>query len=390
MNAVRECIFNVILFCWYRIAGFFFRLFPIENDKIVFESFFGKGYGDNPKYIAENLLKNTTMPLKIVWLIKGEPCDDFPKMVQTVKRGSFKELYHLSTAKVWVDNSRKHFGVRKRKNQYYMQTWHGSVYFKQIESDAKLSIWYRTSAKRDSKMADVLLSSSRWQTEQYRRCFWYTGTILEIGMPRNDFLAGRMKEGVAVKKKVYDYFQIDCDKKIVLYAPTFRGDGNLDAYDIDYQKLMAALQKYWNGKWIVLVRLHPNIAGESSLVEYGEGVFNASLYSDMNELLLASELLITDYSSCLFDAVYIEKASIIYASDIEEYNNKRGFTLPLSAAPVLIARNNMELEDRIKRFVMSTYIKKCQKFSDEYGIIHRSDASKRAADWIMSIVSKNS
>lgn len=386
---LQTALANICLFIWYRIVGFFFRLFPIDDNKIVFSNFFGKGYGENPKYIAEKLLENKSTSLKIIWLIKGEVVDNFPQAIQTIKRGSLKELYHLSTAKVWVDNCRKHFGVQKRKKQYYMQTWHASIYFKRIEKDAKLNIWYRASAKHDSKMIDILISSSKWQTEQYKRCFWYDGAIFEIGTPRNDFWAEELSKRTTVKKIVCKAFQVTEQKKIVLYAPTFRGNDSLRAYDMDYLKLVAFLKRYWGGEWVVLIRLHPNIERESSMIIYNNNVINASHYSDMNQLLVASDLLITDYSSCLFDAVYMEKPCMIYAADLEEYKKNRGFILPLSAAPVLQAKDNRELEIRVREFDLSKYREKCRQFSKEYGIIHNSEASKKAADWIISKVIPN-
>lgn len=375
---------NICLFIWYRVVGFPFQLLPIQNNKIVCESFLGKGYSDNPKYIIEKLLENASASLKIIWLVKGEVINDFPQSVQVVKRGSLRELYHLYTAKIWVDNCRKHFGVRKRKGQYYMQTWHGSIGFKKDEKDAKLNIWYRASAKHDSKMADILISSSKWQTEHFKRAYWYDGAILEIGSPRNDFWMEKSTERTTLKRKVCSSLHVDAGKKIVLYAPTFRDSESLWAYDLDYHRLVTVLERYWGDEWLVFVRLHPNLEKDASLIVYDKKVISASHYPDMNQLLLASDLLITDYSSCLFDAVYIEKPSIIYASDLNEYEKTRGFALPITAAPALLSQNNIELENRIREFDLSVYIQKCRKFSKEYGIIHSGDASKKAADWIIN------
>lgn len=383
---VKKCFRNIALFIWYRIIGAFFRVLPIQKNKIVFVSFFGKGYSDNPKYIAEELLKNYTLNLQLIWMIKENINCDFPQQIHVIKRGSLGELYHLSTAKVWVDNGRKHFGVKKRKRQCYMQTWHGDVGLKLIEKDINPDIWYKTSAKHDSKMIDVLISGSKWMTENYKRCFWYDGVILEIGMPKNDFWLFEAGQDQFIKNLVYSCFKLGFDKKIVLYAPTFRDKNSIDAYDIKYEKLIDTLEKYWGGKWVVMIRLHPSIEQEAVNISYNDRVINASTYPDINELLLASSLLISDYSSCLFDAVYNEKPSIIYASDVVDYEKNRGFALTPTEWPVLFAQNNIELESRIKEFKLSRYIEKCKDFLQEYGIVHCRDASKKAAEWIINNV----
>lgn len=387
MESMKKSIINIILFLWYRVLGGFFRLFPIKNSKIIFVNFFGKGYGDNPKYVAEALLENTALSLDMLWIIKGSRQYDFPPQIQVVKRWSLSELYHLATARVWVDNSRKHFGVKKRKGQYYIQTWHGPISFKLIEKDIDPDIWYKASAQNDSKMIDALISGSNWQTELFRRCFWYDGEILEIGLPRNDVLANISQQREDIKKIVYDSFGLDRDRRIVLYVPTFRNNNSIDAYDMDYGRLLSALEKHWGGSWIVMIRLHPNIEKESDGIVYNDKIRNASQYSDINHLILVSDLLITDYSSCLFDAVYIEKPSIIYASDVAEYTKNRGFAFSLTDSPALLAENNEELDSVIKEFNLPEYIQKCRDFSQEYGVIHCGDASKKAAKWILDHIS---
>ncbi len=386
MSKIKNVGNHVLLFIWYRIIGSFFRLLPIKKNKIVFMNFFGKGYGDNPKYIADSLIEDTDNSLELVWLIKRGNTYDFPKQIIAIHRGTWKELYHLATAKIWVDNSRKHFGVKKRKEQFYMQTWHASIGFKQIEKDIQPDFWYTCSAKNDSKMIDILLSGSRWQTEYMKKVFWYNGNILECGIPKNDFWSLALKNQNEIKNKVCEQLGLDKNKKFVLYAPTFRGKNSIKAYDIEYHHLLEVLENNWSGEWNVLIRLHPNIEKESKEIQYSKNVINASQYSDINELMILADLLITDYSSCLFDAVYIGKPSLLYASDIEEYSKQRGFAIPLSEAPTLIAKNNAELENVLKEFQLKTYLMECEKFLEKYGIVRVNNASKCATQWILERV----
>ena len=145
-----------------------FRIFPIDRKKIVVSNFRGKGYGDNPKYIIENLRKRKET-YKIYWLVEDKN-EKMPEEIHVVKINSIASLYHLSTAKIWIDNCRKSPYITKRKKQYYIQTWHGAIGFKKIEKEAPgLTEEYRLASLNDSKMIDILLSGSQWCTEMLQR-----------------------------------------------------------------------------------------------------------------------------------------------------------------------------------------------------------------------------
>lgn len=373
---------HILLFIWYRFIGSIFRLMPVDESKVVVENFFGKGFGESPKYIVTEILKSPKK-VKIIWLVKDRSDYEFPSGITSVRRGTFRELYHLATARVWLDNSRKHFGMKKRRGQFYMQTWHGAIGFKEVEANAGLDFWYQACAKNDSRMADVLISGCKWQTECYQSSFWYEGTIMETGRPENDFWNLTSVEKGTLKENVYRLFGFPDGARIVLYAPTFREGKNTDAYDMDYERLLRNLGKYWGGDWRILIRMHPNIENVGELLECSEKICNASSYPDIKHLILASELLITDYSSCLFDAFYINRAGIIYASDQEAYEKERGFAIPLTFTPAPVAESNDELEKIIREYSLVDYIQKCTDFSEKYGTHHYENASGCAAEWIL-------
>ena len=147
-----------LLYLWYKFASFPFRLLPIKNNRILVENFFGKGFGDSPKYIVKELLNGKTLDLEVIWLVKGKFYTDIPSEIKQVKRGTLAELYYLSTSKVWIDNERKHLGVVKRRKQYYIQTWHSPLRLKKIEMDAceNLTEFYKKTIKHDSKNMDLI------------------------------------------------------------------------------------------------------------------------------------------------------------------------------------------------------------------------------------------
>ena len=155
-------------------------LLPKDENKAVCQSYYGRGYSDSPKAIADELLSRGW---KVYWTVKGEAeAATLPPGVTPIRLDSPRAIYHLCTAGVWVDNSRKWAYTQKRGSTCYVQTWHGFP-LKRIEGDAQdaLPPDYLRAAKKDSRMADLFLSNSRFLTEIYRRAFWYQGDVLEEG-----------------------------------------------------------------------------------------------------------------------------------------------------------------------------------------------------------------
>lgn len=364
---------------------YLFRIFPIKKNKIFVSNYYGKGYGDIPKYITEELLKKSNT-YDIVWVIKDEIfASNLPKKIRVVKRNTLKCIYEQVTSKFWIDNCRKQFYERKRKNQFYIQTWHGCIGYKNAELAAAdvLPEEYIKGAKNDSKMADLLISNSKYCTNFYKKYFWYDGEILECGCPRNDII---VNNDAKVIKKVKKYYKIKDDVKICLYAPTFRADGSLEPYNIDYSSLISELEKRFSGKWMLLIRLHPNISALAGNIKgYGENIINATDYPDMQELLVASDFMITDYSSCIFDYALSNKPALIYATDIEEYSKDRDFAIKIEDTPFPLARNNKELKKIISKFDIEKYKSNVDKFYNKMGIKETGKSSKKIADLIFEI-----
>lgn len=357
---------------------------PINPRKVVFSSYYGKPYGDNGKYIIEELNRNENN-YDIVWLLKKEFIGkvNFPKNVRIVEYGSFKGFIELATAKVWVDNCRKMFCPPKRKKQFYIQTWHGSIPLKKIERDAEnaLSPGYVDSAKHDSKIADLFLSNSKFCTEIYRKSFWYDGKILEVGSPRCDVF---FEDNNSANLKVRNLYGIPKESKIVIYAPTFRADGTLDAYNIDFNILVKVLEAKFGGKWSVLVRLHPNISSQASSIQYNENVINATHYDDMYDLLSVSDILITDYSSTMFEFSLNYKPVFLYCSDIDDYKRDRDFYFDFEKLPYKIAEDNKQLMQVIQDFDSDEYKNTLYTFYKELGV-HESG---KASSEVVKIINK--
>ncbi|MFQ9037167.1 CDP-glycerol glycerophosphotransferase family protein [Hungatella sp.] len=162
---------------------YLFRVFPINNNKIVIASFGGKGYGSEGKAIADRLMEARN-DLDIVWLVRN-PDEKLPKDIRGIKFASIKAIYEQVTAKVWIDNRRKPGYVRKRRGQYYIHTWHGGgPCLKWVEKDASdtLPREYIEYAINDSKMANLMVSGSDWRTKNMRDSFWYDGEIAKCDL----------------------------------------------------------------------------------------------------------------------------------------------------------------------------------------------------------------
>ena len=295
-----------------------FSLLP-KKQKIAFVNFCGRGFGDNPKYIAEEILRQR-LPWDLVWLV-GDMSLDFPEGIRKVKYYSMRSKYELATAKVIISNAKGRMPYVKRSSQHYLQTWHGGFPLKYIEKEAEdtLDENYLRDSKYDSSITDLIISGSEFQTNIIRESFWYNGEIFKKGVPRNDALFNNTPETIARKKHQLGFAD---DERIVIYAPTFRDDYSTSAYAFDTNRLLDALRTKTGRKWKLIVRLHPVVANQSSIFTFGDDVINGSHLSDPQDLLIISDLLITDYSSMMMDFGIMHKPVLLYCTDLQEYVTK--------------------------------------------------------------------
>lgn len=362
-----------------------FGLLPIDKNKIIFMSYRGLYFNDNPRAIYEEFVKRYP-DLHYVWVLNDKSAKvDGAKIV---RHGSLAEIYHLATARVWIDNKRKGEWLVKRGGQFYVQTWHAGVTMKKVEKDAEENLpdHYVRSAKHDSTITDVILSGSKWSTDTYRSSFWYDGEILETGLPRSDIFYKNLEE---TRNKVYSAYGLDKDDRLILYAPTYRDDMSLDCYDIDYERLLASFRKRFGGTWKILVRLHANVVQHSDIIRYTDTVLDGTKYQDINELIIASEFLISDYSSCMFDALEAGKKIVMFATDIEKYMKDRGTYFTLEELPGPLTTNNDELCAAIDNFDEEYYDELIRKFMGErIQNYNNAYGSRKAVNYIVKKIAR--
>lgn len=365
--------------CWN-----LFVLFPLNKKKVVFSNFNGGGYGDNPKFIAQEFLKRN-LGWKLYWVSASDY--DLPKGILPVRPNTIAFAFHMATAGTWVDDTRKLYYFKKRPGQFYIQTWHGGLGLKKVEKDCEdaLTPEYVAYAKIDSQNMDLLLACCKWEYDSYQEAFWYDGPILQKGIPKNDIY---FEDPSPYREKVLKHFSLSSDTKLALYAPTYRDSRKTDMYNLDYEQLLISLKKRFGGNWAVLVRMHPNVSYKDYPLTYTDRILNASPYENMQELLVASDIIISDYSGCAFDFPMIGKPGFLYAEDYEEMKRTKDYYFDLKELPFTLALSSGELMKQIETFNENEYEQKCEDFRNMLDFYDDGHASKTVVDLILKFHQK--
>ncbi len=372
-----------------------FQNLPLKKKKVMFESFVGRGYNDNPYAISEHL-SDKELEYDLVWgldekLIKKVDYAD----IRTAKRFSVRYLYHLATAKYIITNSRLPKGFVKREGQVIIQTWHGTP-LKKLVLDMENNhfpniskIDYLIEFLSDVKKWDYLVSPNQYSTNIFRRCFAYEGEILEVGYPRNDRLVNFHPNEVV---KIKEHLKIPETKKVLLYTPTFRENKVTEKGKyVEEQKLNLAQIVKQNPDWIILVRSHYLIN------KYGRfkhpNIIDVSQYQDLNDLFIISDCLLTDYSSTMFDYTILNRPIIKYAYDLAEYSEElRGFYLDYhNDIPATSIENERELGELLDNFeqYQEFWLKEINDFNQRFNYLADGKATKRLVEQTLLKKEKN-
>lgn len=356
------------------------------RNMIVFDSMGGKRYSCSPRAIFEELRHEPD--LEFVWTSADGQFPP-PEGARTVLKNSREHYEALARARVVVANSRMHPWYRKPDGQTYLQTWHGTP-LKTLAFDLTTLTEHRGRGWQeitvDVAQWDVLISPNPYTTRIMRRAYRYDGAIWEIGYPRNDLLKAPEAEerGAAVRASL----GIASDKRVVLYAPTWRddlivGDGPRRVHQLalDVKRARAALGR----DHVLLVRAHHFMATDRAW-RGGDGfVVDVSDYPDIADLYLAADVLITDYSSAMFDFAVTGKPMLFFAYDLERYRDEvRGFYFDLEAqAPGPVLRTSDEILDAIRAGAHHEYADAYAAFVKTYCPYDDGFASARAIERIL-------
>ena len=329
--------------------------FAIIKNRVVFSVGTRLGFCDNPKYILLEMIKE--MPnLEYIWLAhKPEMCDDITKLgVKVINMHDIKLLYeYLNTAKILIYDDNLPGDFVAKKKQILINTWHGAINYKNIglkgesfNDDIDNKIFLLSNPK-----PKYFIAGSKTFLTDTAKSFRYPKRIfLKSGLPRNDILFNKNSIDLeAIKNKI----GIDKNDKVCLYAPTFRNDNVASIHKLDIDTLKSTLEKKFGGRWKILYRGHVftvNFWTKKNFID-------VTNYLDQQELLLLTDVLISDYSSVMWDASLLNIPVFIYAPDYYEYLKfERGFAYKMSKIPFKIALNNDELKNAILDFDNDKYL----------------------------------
>jgi CDP-glycerol glycerophosphotransferase len=302
------------------------------RNAVLFEAFDGKVVGDSPLDIF-NALKQARPDLEFFWTVKKGVAA--PAGATALKYGSREWLNILATAKYLVNNSAFPWYFKKIEGQVYLQTWHGTP-LKRLVRDieaGKVSTQYLSTMRKESAAWDYLISPSAYATACFKSAFDFpikngtaksSGRVLEVGYPRNDRLNASADERVATRNRVRKQLGVKSEQtQLVLYAPTWR-DTNRNAVGtlqtVNYIDVSTKLPKGFQ----LMYRGH-SMTLDAHNSKTANGAIDVTNYPDITELFLAADVLITDYSSVMFDFAVTGKPMIFLAPDIQKYVADRGF-----------------------------------------------------------------
>src|SRR5699024_1864765 len=365
----------------------------VDHKTIVFESFGGKNYSDSPKYIYEYMQEHYP-EYNYIWIFKNTSKNSIPGNELKIKKGSFDYYKAYSKAKIRVHNACMHQFINKKHNQIYIQTLHGTP-LKTLANDMKVvrmpsttTAKYKMNFHIETSRWDYLVSPNNYSTEVFQSAFWMDEErMLEIGYPRNDVLVNRANDSEFIEK-IRVKLNIPKDKKVIMYAPTWRDDEFVKKghYLFDLKINLKNLYESIGDKYVVLLRMHYLISNSLDLSGFEDFAIDASNYEDISELYLISDALITDYSSVMFDYGILKRPQFFFAYDIDKYDKDlRGFYLDYTNdLPGPIFTDAYDLADSLTdiELIKDSYQDKIDQFYDRFCNLEKGKASKYIGDMI--------
>ena len=399
----KKGLFGTPLQWKWNIYKRIFRKFSVKKNIILFESFLGRSYGDSCRYIYEYMLKlNAEGKLdkgdiisknpKFVWCIDNKGAR-IPGKHKEVKQFSLKYFYYVARCSVWINNMRQPAWYEKRPGVIFLECWHGTPLKRLVfdmEDVHSFSPKYKMTVYKQSRAWDYLLSDNRFSTECFKSAFLYPeDRILELGYPRNDLLYGDDRDERA--RKIKEKLGIPADKKVVLYAPTWRDDDYYGPAQYKFDlPLDLEMMKELRDEYFFVLRTHYFIADHLNIPEEDKDfVMDQSRYNDIGELYLISDILITDYSSVFFDFANLRRPILFFVYDFEKYAGVlRGFYFDMTTGcPGPLLKTNEEILNALKNIdsVEEAYKEKYKEFTDKFCYLDDGHASDRIVKTVFGV-----
>jgi CDP-glycerol glycerophosphotransferase len=387
---MKKCL-KQVLFKLYKLTFGIVGLILPKNERIViFESFLGKQYSDNPRAIYEYMQENYP-DYRLCWSVDKRYRETFQQNgIPYIQRFSLKWLFLMNRAGAWITNSRLPLWIPKPRKTTYLQTWHGTP-LKRLAADMEEvhmpgtdTKKYKQNFLKEASKWDYLVSPNAYSTAIFRRAFGFNKTMIETGYPRNDFLLNKNNEEEIVKIK--EKCRLPGDKKIILYAPTWRDNEFYERgrYKFDIKMDLDKMKAELVDEYVIILRMHYLIAENIDLSDYKGFVYDFSMYEDIRELYLIADMLITDYSSVFFDYAILKRPILFYVYDIEDYrDNLRGFYFDFEKkAPGPLVITTDQLIKEIKKIDEHGFrlFEEIVSFNKSFCYLEDGNASKRVVE----------
>lgn len=368
-------------------------LVPINKKIIIFQSSNGRNYTGNPRYIYEEMVRQELdEKYECIWFL-FDTSIKIPGKCKKIRNNYFPYFWYLMRAGFCVFDSRQPLYCRKKKNVTYIQTWHGTP-LKKLALDMKYMDMSGNTDIKDyhqkfidtCKYWDYLVSQNTFSTNIFKSCFAFNDRpMLQIGYPRNDILIKDNNEDKIRKYK--EKLGLPLDKKIILYAPTWRDNeysirGKYKfASKLDFDKAKETLKD----EYIFIVKYHYLVSDKIDWSPYKGFVYTFDETKDIAWLYLVSDMLITDYSSVMFDYSLLRRPMLFFAYDLEDYKeNLRGFYFDfVEEAPGPISKTTDQLITDIKEYDASKWQKKYDAYHKKYNHVDDGHASEKIVDLII-------
>lgn len=377
----------------------FYYLVPLSNKKILFVSYHGKGYLCNPKAIHQYMSQcEDYRDFQFVWALKKGHYVNIPN-AKVVRYNSLQYFYYLARSKYWIFNCKMPGYLRKKKNQIYLQTWHGTP-LKRLAHDINIkegATFYRSrmsheqmthTYNEDRKKYDYFLSSNSFATEKFISAFKINpDKILEVGYPRNDFLTQVTLDEIENLKNKYD---IPLTKKVILYAPTWRDNSfNERDYVHEVQVNFSLWKQQLGEEYVVIYKPHYLIVNYFNETELDGFLYPIAANIDINELYVISDVLVTDYSSVFFDYAILNRPILFYMYDLLHYEHElRGFYLDVNTdLPGAIITEEASLLHQLQNIdhYQEENAYKLKQFNANYNELQTGDCAKKVVESIIRI-----
>lgn len=391
-NRIKICIKKVIKKVILFIYTLLTKLLKVKKDVVVFESNLARNYTGNPRYIYEEMVRQGLDKKYKCYYIFEDTDTKIIGNAKKIKNNRFQFFYIMAIARFIVCDTRLPAYFIKRKEATYIQTWHGTPLKKLALDMDEISMAgetgianYKKNFIENSKTWDYLISQNSFSTKIFRRAFAFDKTMLEIGYPRNDILINDNNDTAIEKLKIK--LGLPLDKKIILYAPTWRdnefyGKGKYKfSPKLDFDLFCQELSE----DYVCIVKYHYLVKDNIDWTPYKGFIYDFDLCYDIAELYLVSDLLITDYSSVMFDYSLLKRPMFFYAYDLENYKNHlRGFYFDfVNEVPGPITLTTKDLILSIKNYNNEEYKDKYKAFHEKFNEKDDGTASKQIVDLIV-------